>query len=64
VLKANQGRAATSANANCTWPFDAHSLVVLSTPQWPVVKLHLEKIADAVNAATPGSYAEIYIPFG
>jgi hypothetical protein len=35
------------------------ALVVLSTPQWPVVKLNLEKIAAAVNAATPGSYAEV-----
>ena len=35
------------------------ALVVLSTPQWPVVKLHLEKIASAVNAATPGSYTEV-----
>jgi hypothetical protein len=35
------------------------ALVVLSTPQWPVVKLHLEKIAAAVNAATPGSYTEV-----
>jgi hypothetical protein len=32
---------------------------VLSTPQWPVVKLHLEKIAAAVNAATTGSYIEV-----
>ncbi len=35
------------------------ALVVLSTPQWPVVKLHLAKIAAAVNAATTGSYIEI-----
>lgn len=35
------------------------ALVVLSTPQWPIVKLHLEKIAAAVNAATPGSYIEV-----
>jgi predicted nuclease of predicted toxin-antitoxin system len=40
------------------------ALVVLSTPQWPVVKLHLEKIAAAVNAATPGSYAEVDLPSG
>ena len=37
------------------------SLVVLSTPQWPVVRLHLEEIAAAVNAATPGSYIEVDI---
>jgi hypothetical protein len=35
------------------------ALVVLSTPRWPVVKLNLEKIADAVNAATAGSYIEV-----
>ncbi len=36
--------------------------VVLSTPQWPVVRLHTEKIAAAVSAATPGSYVEVHIP--
>jgi len=38
------------------------ALVVLSTPQWPVVRLHIERITAAVNAATPGSYAEVVIP--
>ncbi len=35
------------------------ALIVLSTPQWPVVKLHLGKITDAVARATPGSYSEV-----
>jgi hypothetical protein len=35
------------------------ALVVLSTPQWPVVRLHIERIAAAVNGATPGSYIEV-----
>lgn len=35
------------------------ALVVLGTPQWPIVQLHLEKIAAAVNAAAPGSYTEV-----
>jgi hypothetical protein len=39
------------------------ALVVLSTPQWPLVKLHLDKIADTVDAATPGSFAEVDIPY-
>ena len=39
------------------------ALVVLSTPQWPLVKLHLDKIAAAVDACTPGSYGEVEIPF-
>jgi hypothetical protein len=38
------------------------AVIVLSHPQWPVVRLHLDKIAAAVNAATPGSYTEVEIP--
>jgi hypothetical protein len=37
------------------------AIVVLSTPQWPVVRLHPERIAAAVNAAAPGSYTEVNI---
>jgi hypothetical protein len=39
------------------------ALVVLSDPNWPVVKRRLEEIAAAVNAATTGSYVEVDIPF-
>jgi hypothetical protein len=39
------------------------ALVVLGTPQWPLVKLHLDKIAAAVNACTPGSFTEVEIPW-
>jgi hypothetical protein len=38
------------------------ALVVLSTPRWPIVKLHLEKIASAVNTAAAGSYIEVELP--
>ena len=38
------------------------AIVVLTDQQWPNVRLHLEKIATAVNAATAGSYAEVEIP--
>jgi hypothetical protein len=38
------------------------AIVVLSTPRWPVVRLHVSKIAAAVNAATRGSYVEVQIP--
>lgn len=38
------------------------ALVVLTDQQWPNVRLYLEKIANAVNAATPGSYVEVEIP--
>jgi hypothetical protein len=38
------------------------AVVVLSTPQWPVVRLHIAGIAAVVNAASPGSYSEVHIP--
>ncbi len=38
------------------------AIVVLTDQQWPNVRLHLEKISAAVNAATPGSFAEVEIP--
>ena len=38
------------------------ALIVLSTPQWPLVRLHLESIAAVVNTATPGGYVEVEIP--
>jgi len=39
------------------------ALVVRSAPHWPRVRLQTEKILAAVSAATPGSYAEVYIPY-
>lgn len=40
------------------------AIVVLSgTTKWSRVRLHCERIAAAVNEATPGSYAEVFIPF-
>ena len=39
------------------------AIVMLSAPNWPIVKLRLEEIAAAVNAATPGSYIEVDIPY-
>lgn len=40
------------------------AILVLETSQWPVLRLHVQRIADAVNAVTPGSYTEVVIPFG
>jgi hypothetical protein len=39
------------------------AIVVLGNSQWPMVKLHLDRIAAAVEACSPGSYVEIEIPF-
>ena len=38
------------------------AVLVLGNQQWPDVRLHLDRIAAAVNAATPGRYLEIEIP--
>jgi hypothetical protein len=39
------------------------SIVVLGNSQWPIVRLHLDAIVASVNAATPGGYTEVEIPF-
>jgi len=38
------------------------ALVVLGNSQWPLVRLHLDRIAEAVNAAATGSYTLVGIP--
>jgi len=38
------------------------ALVVLGKGRWTIIKPHVPKIVEAINAATPGSYAEIEIP--
>ncbi|MGB7844653.1 MAG: hypothetical protein WBL63_03495 [Candidatus Acidiferrum sp.] len=38
------------------------ALVVLGSPQWPILRLHMERVVAAVNAARPGSYTEVEIP--
>jgi len=38
-------------------------LVLSGTTKWSRVRLHCDRIAAAVDAATHGSYAEVLIPF-
>ena len=38
------------------------AIVVLGNQQWPDVRLHIDRVTAAVNAATPGSYTEVEIP--
>jgi hypothetical protein len=40
------------------------ALVVLSTNNWSVIKAHVSEIMAVIDAAAPGSYAEIEIPDG
>ena len=39
------------------------AIVVLGNSTWRIVRRYLNRIDLAVNAATPGSYAEVDIPF-
>ena len=41
----------------------AIAIVVLGNSRWRIVQRHVRRIASAVNAATPGSYVEVSIPF-
>jgi hypothetical protein len=40
-------------------------LILFEIPnqQWPTLRRYVERVAAAVNAATPGSYTEVDIPF-
>jgi hypothetical protein len=38
-------------------------VVLTGTTKWSRVRLHLDRIAAVVDAAMPGSYSEIAIPF-
>ena len=39
------------------------AVVVLGNSAWRIVRKHLTRVVDAVNAATPASYTEVDIPF-
>jgi hypothetical protein len=38
------------------------AIVVLGNAQWPVLRLYVQAVVEAVSAATPGSYFEVDIP--
>jgi hypothetical protein len=39
------------------------AVLVLSRQQWGQLRSHVQLVVDAVNAAAPGSFAEVEIPF-
>src|SRR5271157_1436768 len=39
------------------------AIVVLGQQQWPQLRAHIQRVIEAVNAATPGSYIEVEIPY-
>lgn len=38
------------------------AIVVLGQQQWPQLRPHIQRVIEAVNGATPGSYHEVQIP--
>lgn len=38
------------------------AIVVLSSTSWPRIREAIPAVADAINAASPGSYSEVNIP--
>jgi hypothetical protein len=38
------------------------AFVVIGNQQWPTLRRYVERVVAAVDAATPGSYAEVDIP--
>jgi hypothetical protein len=39
------------------------AIVVLGNAQWPTLRLYVERVAAAVDAAATGSFTEVNIPF-
>jgi hypothetical protein len=39
------------------------AIMVLGNAQWPVLRLHAERVTAAVEAAVSGSFTELDIPF-
>jgi hypothetical protein len=37
--------------------------VVIGNQQWPTLSRYVERVVAAVEAATPGSFAEVEIPY-
>jgi hypothetical protein len=39
------------------------AIIVIRNAQWRVLRKYAERVVSAVNAATPGGYVEIEVPF-
>jgi hypothetical protein len=39
------------------------AFVVLGNQQWPILRRYVQRVVDALDAAEPGSYTEVVIPF-
>lgn len=39
------------------------AIIVLGQQQWPLLRPHIHHVVRAIDAATPGSFAEVEIPY-
>ena len=39
------------------------AFVVIGNQQWPTLRRYVDRVVAALNGATPGSVAEVEIPF-
>jgi hypothetical protein len=39
------------------------AFVIIGNQQWPILRLYTERVVAAINAAKPGSFTEVEIPF-
>lgn len=39
------------------------AIIVLGNAQWPVLRRYVDRVVAAVDTATPGSFAEVEIPY-
>ncbi len=39
------------------------AIVIIGNAQWRILRHYVDRVIAAVNAATPGSYAEVEIPY-
>ena len=40
-----------------------NAFIVIGNQQWPILRRYVERVVAAVHAATPGSFAEIDVPY-
>ena len=38
------------------------AIIVLGQQQWPKLRLHIQRVIEAIQAATPGSFVDVEIP--
>ena len=39
------------------------AIITLGNAQWPVLRRYVDRVVTAVDAAVPGGYAEVEVPF-